>query len=397
MTDFGVYARAAWAVRVGADLYSITDSNQWHYIYPPTFAILMTPLADPPGASNGSNYLPFAVGVALWYAISVAILVIVVDRLANCVEDILPSRPGESLSDSMSKARSFLLRFGSLAICLPHIGNTLARGQVGFLWLGLLAGFLIATVRRHSLKAGWFLAGAICLKVIPAYLLLVPIWRRDRRSIAGSALGLAVGLIALPVVTLGPLHTVETYRSFVNRVLAPGLGGGDDPTLAAELTDITSTRSQAPLCIAHHWTHWDKSRYERPGQPDGFARCVHWIFAATITIAALAFDRGSNANKATRDFHLVANLMLAMILISPVCHMHYFLLTLPIVMLTIAKDRNLTGRLTFTTTTATALAFFVLASIATLMPEAQRLQDSGILPLATLCLMVRTAWLVRRA
>src|SRR5690349_17879964 len=48
MTDLGVYLRAAWAVRSGEDLYDITDDNHWHYQYPPLFAILLVPLADPP-------------------------------------------------------------------------------------------------------------------------------------------------------------------------------------------------------------------------------------------------------------------------------------------------------------------------------------------------------------
>src|SRR5476651_1099388 len=48
MTDFGVYLRAGWAVRSGADLYQVTDNNWWHYIYPPAFAVMMAPLADAP-------------------------------------------------------------------------------------------------------------------------------------------------------------------------------------------------------------------------------------------------------------------------------------------------------------------------------------------------------------
>ena len=49
MTDLNCYLRAAWAVRQGgADLYHVFDDNGWHYNYPPLFAILLTPLADPP-------------------------------------------------------------------------------------------------------------------------------------------------------------------------------------------------------------------------------------------------------------------------------------------------------------------------------------------------------------
>ena len=47
MGDLGCYLRGAWAVRTGADLYSVTDDNNWHYNYPALLAILMAPLADP--------------------------------------------------------------------------------------------------------------------------------------------------------------------------------------------------------------------------------------------------------------------------------------------------------------------------------------------------------------
>src|SRR5262249_31204322 len=49
MTDLNCYLRAGWAVRQGgADLYHTSDDNGWHYNYPPLYAILLAPLADPP-------------------------------------------------------------------------------------------------------------------------------------------------------------------------------------------------------------------------------------------------------------------------------------------------------------------------------------------------------------
>src|SRR5689334_10152746 len=49
MTDLNCYLRAAWAVRQGGgDLYHVLDDNGWHYNYPPLYAILLAPLADPP-------------------------------------------------------------------------------------------------------------------------------------------------------------------------------------------------------------------------------------------------------------------------------------------------------------------------------------------------------------
>ena len=61
MTDLNCYLRASWAVREGgADLYHVFDDNGWHYNYPPLFAILMTPLADPPPGVKLDYAVPFA-------------------------------------------------------------------------------------------------------------------------------------------------------------------------------------------------------------------------------------------------------------------------------------------------------------------------------------------------
>src|SRR5258708_38371223 len=56
MGDVDCYLRAAWAVRSGVDLYGLTEDNGWHYNYPPLYAILLTPLADPP--SRDASALP---------------------------------------------------------------------------------------------------------------------------------------------------------------------------------------------------------------------------------------------------------------------------------------------------------------------------------------------------
>ena len=48
------------------------DNHGWHYCYPPTFAILLVPLADPYPFLPQDGYLPFAVSVAIWYVFGVA-------------------------------------------------------------------------------------------------------------------------------------------------------------------------------------------------------------------------------------------------------------------------------------------------------------------------------------
>ena len=172
MTDVDCYLRAAWAVRTGQDLYEILDPNDWHYNYPPLFAILMTPLADPPPEADRAGMLPFPVSVAIWYAVSLGCLGLGVHWLAGAIERTSPN-------PQVREQRAFCRRWWALRIvpilaCLLPIGHTLMRGQVNLLLLALLCGMAAATLRGRSLLAGGCLAGAICLKVFPAFLLLFP-------------------------------------------------------------------------------------------------------------------------------------------------------------------------------------------------------------------------------
>ena len=59
--DVQVFFRAAWAVWTGYPLYQVIDHHGWSYHYPPIFAILMGPFADPlPGYPALPWALPFA-------------------------------------------------------------------------------------------------------------------------------------------------------------------------------------------------------------------------------------------------------------------------------------------------------------------------------------------------
>ena len=64
--DVQVFFRAAWAVWSGYPLYQVVDDHGWSYHYPPTFAILMGPFAEPlPGHPGLSWAMPFAASVGV--------------------------------------------------------------------------------------------------------------------------------------------------------------------------------------------------------------------------------------------------------------------------------------------------------------------------------------------
>ena len=78
-TDAVVFFRAAWAIRAGEDIYQVT-ANWWHYHYPPLFAILMTPLADPPPGVDRHAVLPLWASLSVWYVIGIVCAAIGVTR-----------------------------------------------------------------------------------------------------------------------------------------------------------------------------------------------------------------------------------------------------------------------------------------------------------------------------
>src|SRR5260370_478605 len=198
MADLGAFLSTVWAVRTGQDIYTVTAHNGYHCPYPPLFAILLTPLADPPPGADRSWAVPYPITVAIWYVISLLCLVNAVHWLACTLEETNPAAPARG------SRRWWALRVLPVLACLPPIGHTLMRGQVSLLLLLLLCGMAAALLPGGAWHAGLWLAGAICLKVIPAFLLLYPLYRRDVRCLTGCAVGLVLGLAAIPAVVFGP-------------------------------------------------------------------------------------------------------------------------------------------------------------------------------------------------
>jgi hypothetical protein len=415
MTDFQVYLRAAWAVRTGADMYVVQDDNHWHYNYPALFAILLVPLADaPPGAAPLTAGVPFAVSVALWYVFSVVCLAIAVHRLGRALEQTsgLPVPPRWC-------RRWWTLRMLPLLVCLPAIGSTLIRGQVNLLLLALLCEMTAAALRGRSWRAGFWLAGAICLKIIPAFLLIYPLWRRDLRWLAGCAAGLVVGLGLLPATVLGPERTVVYLREWADVMARPAMGNGDDQSRAKELLEATATDNQSFVIVLHNtrhmvealwqgkprrdlglyfWLTWE--RIGRPAQPAPATRLLHWLLGGVLTgLTLLAV--GWRKPDALATLLGLGCLVLLMPLLSPVSHLHYFCLAVPLVMGLLYRhwqrpgadgtsDRVGLGMMLL-------LGCHVVASVLPRLPGLELLRDLGLAGYACLLLwLAAVVVLVRR-
>ena len=96
-------------------------------------------------------------------------------------------------------------------------------------------------LRSSRFAAGAWLAGAIAIKIIPAFLLVYPLWKRDWRWLGGSAAGCVLGLFILPAAVVGPGRTAELYRDWVRQVVRPGLTEDVGTDRSRELLGMTAT------------------------------------------------------------------------------------------------------------------------------------------------------------
>jgi len=321
--DFGVFVRAGWAVRQGgADLYNITCDNHWHYAYPPTLAVLLVPLADPPRGETAPFLVPYPVSVAIWYVLSILCLAWGLDVLASALDP-------EAVRGSR---RWWALRSLPLLACLAPIGGTAGRGQVGLLLVALLCGWLASAIRGRRLQGGLFLAGAICLKIFPAFLVLVPLSRRDGRCLAGCVIGLFVGLLLIPAAVMGPSRTMWCYAEIWRSVVSPAVQQDDAATRSRELTNVTATDSQSFVALLHNTLNLDRAT--RPLTASPAVRYGHWALGAVMTLlTVLAFRGGPNRlTEGQLQVLYGGATVLCMMMLSPVCHLHYFCMLVPLAM-----------------------------------------------------------------
>ena len=382
MGDWNVFTRAAWAIRAGADIYDVTDDNGFHYLYPPLFAILLTPLADAPVGVDRSWLLPYPATVVAWYVLNVAFAAAAVHMLASAIEQT----PGQAATGRSQPGtrRWWRLRVWPLLVCLPAVGHTLIRGQVGLLLLLLLCGMLAALLRGRSWQAGGWLAAAICLKVIPAFLLLYPVLRRDLRCLAGCLAGLTLGLVIVPAAVRGPQETWADLQKWNEVMLLPAVGRGHDQSRAAEVIDVTATDSQSIVAVLHNTVFPDRAT--RPHKSPEWVRKTAFCLVGLLALATLFALCGVSPADGPATVIGIGALIVVMLLASPVCHLHYFCLTTPLTMGLFAAAWKDSEDPYPTKTMAALLALNVLALSVPHFPGMELPRDLGLAMYATLLL-----------
>jgi hypothetical protein len=234
----------------------------------------------------------------------------------------------------------------------------------------------------------------MCLKIFPAYLLLVPLVRRDGRCLAGCAAGLVLGLGVVPVAALGPARTARCYRELGRVMLAPALGLGADASRAKELLEVTATDNVCFQVLIHNALHPDRDA--RPNVAASWVRRAHLGLAAGLTLLTLAAARRRLREGGPALVLFVGALTLVMLLSSPVCHSHYFALSVPLVMglLAAAWERDAVTPLSWAL--AALLAVHVVGATLPLLPDQERFRDAGSAAVGPLLLWLLGCWLLAR-
>ncbi len=323
LTDLGCFLHAAWAVRTGNDIYAVTF-NGCYYCYPPLLAILLVPLALPPAGADQTWMLPLVYSSAIWYFLNVGLAAWGVHRLAGALEE-------NAGSLVLSGSRQWwLLRTAPIWACLVAIGSAQGHGQSNLLLLALACAMIAAFTRGQRFQAGLWMAGAICVKIFPLFLLIYPLWRRDWRCLAGCTVGLLLGLFVIPSMVFGPTRAMAYNRTLVTAVVLPALGDGADNSRAETLTNITATDTQSFMAMLHNAIYLDRDA--RPPQVSSLVFRLHLFIAATLTLLTLYAGGWNRSASAAKETMFIGMLLFLMMMTSPVCHLHYFPWLIPLLM-----------------------------------------------------------------
>jgi hypothetical protein len=209
MYDFDVYLTAGARVVAGESLYRAEDGH-WQYKYLPAFACVIAPL----------SLLPPVVARALWFALSIGLLLVLIDRALG----LLPER---------RMTARVLVGLTVLAMGKFYV-REIGLGQANLLLAVCVLAALDAGRRGRDPLAGVLLAAATAVKPYAIIFLPYLLARRRTRAAAWFVGGLTVVML-LPVVRYGVGGNIDLLRGLwevVTASTAPNLAGQDNVSIA---------------------------------------------------------------------------------------------------------------------------------------------------------------------
>jgi Glycosyltransferase family 87 len=347
-SDFTTYRAAGLAVLNGHNIYKVQNSRRWPYVYPPPFAILMTPFA---------MMSAFTASI-IWYALSV---ILVVSSVQMCVTMVC--------ARERFSAPPFWLYVLSFAAVLLWVGQGLVEGQATLLTLWLLIFALYRSQHDGNISGGAALASAALLKAFPLAFLAYFIAKQQWRFVTAALTALIVGGIALPALVFGWQRNLTYWQEWGATVARPALGV--EPTHPQSENNDRVFSPDNPRNQALRAVLW---RLGAKSQARPLAAAVGLTMAAALfVIARLRRDQ--------QNLVIAAAWLAWIILVVPVSHFHYQALAL-LPMSILAHLALIKPATLLVILARTALIVYLAASVCTL--ASTHLQYIGLLCWTTL-------------
>lgn len=363
--DFVLFGRNLFLERI--NVYEIYEPDYTITKYPPLFGFLFVPLA----------FLPMAVAATVWFWLNLA-LSVVAARIAARVAD--GGRP-EAAGDPSSRL------WVPYVLTAPVVISNLETSQVNIVIMALLYWALLLHTRGRDWGGGFTLGIATALKLTSGIFIPYFLLKREWRVVAGAALGILVGWVAVPATLLGWEAYLDVHRAWLERVL-PFLAEG---TRAEGLGGFRHTNQSLSAAL-----HRTLARIPaEAGREDFYVNAVSLRPETVVTLvrlldlgilgglAWLCRSRSEDRRSPERGFEY-ALVMIAALLMSPISWInHYVVLLFPYavaVRYIVTRPRDLAERRLMLTATGTS--FVLLLTSVSILLQAFSLPFLGAVILA---------------
>jgi hypothetical protein len=347
-TDLTVFTEAGAAFFDGRDPYEITNPRGWMYLYPPLFAILMTPL----------HFLPPQVQGVIWYFLSLAMA-------WGCFREIVRLMHHVGVAEftqgkDAQKTFFWIQVAVVMAILFPTL-DCLQRGQVGILILYLLLlGFRLVMEDdswKRMVAGGMVLSLSIVFKIIPAlpvlfllFLLMVQRLQKTESRVtssrflgagAGVLSGLVLFFFVVPSMFIGWQSNVTHLKTWSRVIGNQAVETSTEAHFSSPRRPKNQSLHNALYHTGNQVAFWLSDRSEpNPWQYHETEGRFMSSPAVTKTILAIRVLLGllliPVAWRMARDplgrLAAIGLACAAMLIVSPVSRGHYFMLELPAVL-----------------------------------------------------------------
>jgi hypothetical protein len=254
MLDFEVYRVAGARAAAAEPLYRAEDGH-WQFKYLPAFAFAIAPLAQ----------LPPVAARAVWFFLSVALLVLLVNRSFA----LLPDR---------RRTAAFLIWLTVLAMGKFYV-REVGLGQSNLLLAVLVLAAVACWYRGREVAAGALLAVATVVKPYAVLFLPYLVARRKWSGVASFG-AVLLGALILPASRYGwsgNLGQLKGWWTVVTTSTAPNLAGQDNVSIAGmyaawmgvgPAAGWLSVMTGLALVLTCAWAIWRGSRLRSPDYLD---------------------------------------------------------------------------------------------------------------------------------